>query len=80
MKLPARALAPLWAIALSMPALPAQGRVVEVAMCNGGTQRIVLPANDGSRPADDPHQCCHKACHAGSERRKKAGVLCDSGC
>ena len=75
-----RALTPLFALAIMLPPPEAQAQVIEVGMCNGGTSRIVLPnGNGGSGPADD-HGCCHKGCHAGTDRRKKQNQLNDSCC
>lgn len=77
MIVPLRFLMPVWLVALVLPPLPvsAQAQVITVAMCNGGTQKITLPV--GRAPADEgsSHDCCRKACHAGSDRRKKATLL-----
>ena len=75
-----RALIPVFALAIMLPAPMAQARSIEVGMCNGGTQRIVLPnGRGGPMPADD-HECCRKGCHAGSDRRKKGNQLGDDRC
>lgn len=74
-----RALSPIFALSIMLPAPMAQAQVIEVGMCNGGTSRIVLPnGNGGPMPADD-HDCCRKGCHAGTDRRKKQNQL-DNGC
>lgn len=75
-----RALTPAFALAIMLPAPMAQARTIEVGMCNGGTERIVLPSGSGGPlPADD-HECCRKGCHAGTDRRKKQNQLDDSCC
>ena len=66
-----RHLAPVFALAIMLPAPMAQARVIVVGMCGGGTSRVVLPqGGNGPMPADD-HECCRKGCHAGSDRLKK---------
>jgi hypothetical protein len=75
-----RAVTPIFALAIMLPAPMAQARVINAAMCNGGTTQITLPTGTGGpMPADD-HECCRKGCHAGSDRRKKANQLTDSCC
>lgn len=75
-----RALTPVFALAIMLPAPMAQARTIEVGMCNGGTERIVLPPGTGGQPPADDHECCRKGCHAGSDRRKKQNQLNDSCC
>ena len=77
MIVPLRSLMPVWLVALVLPPLPAsaQAQVITVAMCTGGTQKITLPAGGSPTGDDSPHDCCRKACHAGSDRRKKATLL-----
>lgn len=70
---PARGLAPLWMAALVLPTPMAQAKVVTIAMCGGGSRTINLPLN-GPDPLDDSHDCCRKACHAGTDRRKKSDL------
>jgi len=75
-----RAVAPIFALAIMLPAPMAQARVIIAPMCNGGTTQITLPKGmGGPMPADD-HECCRKGCHAGADRRKKANQLNDSCC
>lgn len=74
-----RALTPLFALAIMLPAPIAQARTIEVGMCNGGTQQIVLPNGSGEPMPADEHDCCRKGCHAGTDRRKKQNLF-DNGC
>lgn len=76
-----RALTPIFALAIMLPAPAARARTIEVGMCNGGTTRITLPdGNDGGQSPRDDHECCRKGCHAGSDRRKKQNQLNDGCC
>lgn len=75
-----RGLTPVFALAIVLPAPMAQARTIEVGMCNGGTQRIVLPNGSGAPMPADNHECCRKGCHAGSDRRKKQNQLADGCC
>lgn len=75
-----RSLYPVFALAIMLPAPMAQGRTIEVGMCNGGTSRIVLPNGSGGPMPADEHDCCRKGCHAGTDRRKKSNELNDSCC
>ena len=74
---PLRRLIPLWIVALVVPAPMAAARTVTIAMCGGTSRTISLPVN-APQPLDDGHDCCRKACHAGTDRRKKSDLL--SGC
>lgn len=74
-----RAVTPIFALAIMLPAPLAQARVVSAPMCNGGTKQIaLLNARGDPMPADD-HDDCPKGCHAGSDRRKKASQR-NAGC
>ncbi|MFM7027072.1 MAG: hypothetical protein ACKOXK_00130 [Chakrabartia sp.] len=79
MILPGRALAPLWVLALLLPAPALPAAVAVIPMCSGGAVRAVLPL-DQPKPASSDHDCCRKACHAGSDRRKRHGLLSDTCC
>lgn len=59
-------------VALAMvnaPLVRAQGRVLVMENCNGGTTRIVIPEKDDGLPKKDGD--CAKACHAMTDRRSK---------
>lgn len=59
-------------VALAMvnaPLARAQGRVLVMENCNGGTTRIVIPDKDDGLPKKDGD--CAKACHAMTDRRTK---------
>lgn len=61
----------LVALALvNAPLARAQGRVIEMSNCNGGTTVIVIPDKDDGLPRRDGD--CAKACHAMTDRRTKA--------
>lgn len=72
MIVPARRLMPIWALALMLPALPGQAQAIRVPMCGGSTRTLTLPVMP--QPMSDDHDCCRKACHAASDRRKKSGL------
>lgn len=74
MIVPLRRLAPLWMGALTLPTPVAQAQVVTIAMCGGTSRTITLPMNR-PLPTDDSHDCCRKACHAGTDRRKKSDLF-----
>lgn len=60
----------LVALALvNAPLARAQGRVIEMSNCNGGTTVIVIPDKDDGLPKRDND--CAKACHAMTDRRTK---------
>ena len=63
----------LGAIAFCLPApAAAEGRVLTVQLCGGGTAHIPL---DGDTPASD-HGCCGKACHAPDLRKRGKSGCC----
>ena len=60
----------LVAVALvNAPLARAQGRVLVMENCNGGTTTIVIPEKDDGLPKKDSD--CAKACHAMTDRRTK---------
>lgn len=60
----------LLALALvNAPLARAQGRVIEMSNCSGGTTVIVIPDKDDGLPKRDTD--CAKACHAMTDRRTK---------
>ncbi|PXW73392.1 hypothetical protein C7451_110119 [Blastomonas natatoria] len=69
-------------IAIAMvnaPLARAQGRVLVMENCNGGTTTILIPEKDDGLPRKQSD--CAKACHAMTDRRgkstgKKAGPHC----
>ena len=59
-------------IAIAMvnaPLARAQGRVLLMENCNGGTTTIVIPVKDDGLPKKQGD--CTKACHAMTDRRTK---------
>lgn len=61
-------------VALAMvnaPLARAQGRVLTMENCNGGTTIVVIPDKDDGLPKRDSD--CAKACHAMTDRRTKLG-------
>ncbi|WP_446653709.1 hypothetical protein [Blastomonas sp.] len=59
-------------VALAMvnaPLARAQGRVLTMENCNGGTTIVVIPDKDDGLPKRDSD--CAKACHAMTDRRTK---------
>ncbi|NBR31094.1 MAG: hypothetical protein EBS87_02630 [Sphingomonadaceae bacterium] len=74
MKLPAGRLAPVWMAALMLPVPMTAAKTVTIAMCGGTSRTVQLPVN-GPVPLEDSHGCCRKACHAGTDRRKKSDLL-----
>ncbi len=72
MIVPLRGLSPLWALALLLPAPGVQAKVVRIPMCGGGARTLPLPG--APVPVSDDHDCCRKACHAASDRRKKSSL------
>lgn len=73
---PLKHFAPLWALALMLPVPAVEAKVIAIPMCNGGAQRLALPNGPAPLPGQN-HDCCGKACHAGSDRRKKSGLIAD---
>jgi hypothetical protein len=60
-------------VALSLP-MPGAAAPMMVTTCAGGS--VALPV-EGPEPASD-HGCCRKACHAGTDRRKRGAL--EGGC
>lgn len=54
---------------VNAPLARAQGRVLTMSNCNGGTTMIVIPEKDEGLPKRDSD--CAKACHAMTDRRTK---------
>ena len=77
MIVPLRGLAPLWALALLLPAPAVQAKTVRIPMCGGGARTMTLPGDPV--PMSDDHDCCRKACHAAADRRKKTSLY-DTDC
>ena len=81
---------PLWlnriaaltfALALALPPPEAKAQVLTLGTCAGGSVTIEVPGSDGSGGGHgDDHGCCKRACHAGTERRKRGGVTLNDCC
>ena len=54
---------------VNAPLARAQGRVLTMSNCNGGTTVIVIPEKEDGLPKKDSD--CAKACHAMTDRRTK---------
>ena len=65
-------------IILVMPPTPAVAKSIMVGVC--GAARISVPVKTPLPKENGDHGCCKKACHAASERRKKADGNIDDGC
>jgi len=59
----------------ALPPLPAQDQSIIVNVCGAHDVRVPVPAK-----GDDDNDCCRKACHAATDRRKKANGLSDDNC
>lgn len=59
------------ALALGMPPVHAHSTTWVVGMCSGGTRIMVLPTDPAGPAKDNRNGCCDKACHVGSDRRKR---------
>ncbi len=59
--------------AFGLPVTPAHSQDWTLQMCQGEAKSITVPV-DPAQPVDgNDRDCCRKACHAGSGRRKAAG-------
>jgi hypothetical protein len=63
----------LVALAIGIPAFPAQSEDMIVEMCGGGTQTIAIAPDPAAPFRQDKRDACKKACHAASDRRKRLG-------
>jgi hypothetical protein len=74
-----RALALISGVILAVPVPSAQGKtiLIPMSMCNSSAQKLTVPVDPSQQ---DTHHCCRKACHAASDRRKKAGALFQQDC
>lgn len=59
------------ALALGMPFVPAHSKVLVVGVCGGGARTMVLPQDPAEPAKENGSDRCCKACHAGSNRRKR---------
>jgi hypothetical protein len=62
----------LVALAIVVPAFPAQSKVTIVGICGGGTQAIALVPDPSIPTKEDKRDACKKACHAGNDRRSRS--------
>ncbi len=65
------------ALAQPAPGIAATKRVLLMPLCNGGTAVVELPEQPGQGGQGGDHDCCRKACHAASERRKRLNNIGD---